>query len=121
MKTSHIIALVPVLVLGLSACALGPDYVSSNYYQDYTCNQITLEKQRVAAKLEEATQAESTERLFDTAASLFGMTPESRYSRDRDSDEAERLRNQYDVLERTAIQKDCPANASSLPQTRGRF
>jgi len=98
--------------ISLSGCATAPKsdpaYVSPAQYQAYNCNQIRAEMQRVSGKLEQASQANATGQVLGTALAAFAISQGYGIYDDGNGDvEYRRLSNQYDVLEQTAIQKEC--------------
>ena len=101
------------LLITLSGCSSSPEsdpaYVSPTQYLGYNCNQIGAEMKRVSAKIEQAneTQGDKTaEMVLNTALSAYAIS--RGYGVGSSDDSAyRRLINQYDVLEQTAIQKEC--------------
>lgn len=96
--------------VGLAGCATTPEsdpaYVSPMQYQDYNCKQIKAEMRRVSGKIEQAAQTNQTGQVLDAAMTVFAISQGyGVYS--EDNPEYRRLQNQYDVLEQTAIQKEC--------------
>ena len=97
-------------LLILSACAHKPEsnpaYISPSHYSDYNCTQISAERNRISTKLDQAGQVNATGQALDTALAAFAIS--QGYSFKRGGSEAlERLKNQYEVLEQEAIQKEC--------------
>ncbi len=99
-----------VLIIGLTGCATSPEsdpaYISPTHYSNYNCNQISAEMQRVSGKIEQAKQANTTGKVLDTALAAFAISQGYGYE-DSNGSQYQRLVNQYDVLEQTAIQKEC--------------
>ena len=96
--------------MGLAGCTTAPEsdpaYVSPLQYQDYNCKQIKAEMRRISGKIEQAAQANQTGQVLDAALTVFAISQGyGVYS--EDNPEYRRLQNQYDVLEQTAIQKEC--------------
>lgn len=96
--------------VGLAGCATAPEsdpaYVSPLQYQDYNCKQIKAEMRRVSGKIEQAAKTDQTGQVLDAALTVFAISQGyGVYS--EDNPEYRRLQNQYDVLEQTAIQKEC--------------
>lgn len=104
-------------MLGLSACASqspekDPTYISPNYYNDYNCNQLKAEKKRVTTKLEQMAELEdnsdATGQVLNTALMAFAISRGYGVNTGNEENTAyKRLYNQYEVLEQTAIQKEC--------------
>lgn len=114
MKQPKALAVSLALMLAISGCTktnnapeADPAYISPTHYSDFNCNQISAEMQRVSAKLDQAEQSDMASEVLGTAFAVFAMT--KGYSVDNGSDNVttRRLRNQYDVLEQTAIRKEC--------------
>lgn len=102
--------LIGLIFLSLAGCANEPDpsYVSPNLYQSYNCKQIKAERVRLSSKLNQASQTNQTGQVLDAAVNIFAISQGYGYS-DENGREAEfrRLNNQYEVLDQTAIQKEC--------------
>lgn len=112
MKNFNFIFSTSLILLSLSGCATAPEadpsYVSPTHYQDYNCKQLKAELYRVSGKLEQASQANATGQVLGTALAAFAISQGYAIYDDGNGDvEYRRLSNQYDVLEQTAIQKDC--------------
>lgn len=96
----------------LAGCATAPQddpaYVSPTMYQDYSCKQISAEMRRITGKLNQGKQTDATGQVLSAAVMAFGMSQGySMYSSGDDDTVTRRLANQYDVLEQTAIRKNC--------------
>ena len=104
-----------IICLGLAGCASSPEsdpaYISPTHYSNYNCNQISAEMQRVSGKIEQLEQTEKTEAaevVLGTALQAFAISQGYGISSNDDKNvQYRRLANQYDVLEQTAIQKEC--------------
>jgi len=102
-----------ILIIGLAGCATSqtpeadPAYISPAHYSNYNCNQISAEMQRVSAKIEQTSQANATGKVLDTALAAFAISQGYGVSDGKDDVQHRRFVNQYDVLEQTAIQKEC--------------
>lgn len=106
--TSTIFVLSLMMITGCaSAPESDPAYVAPTHYANYNCNQISSEMQRISTKMEQAKQANTTGKVLDTALAAFAISQGYGYSSDNDDVQYRRLVNQYDVLEQTAIQKEC--------------
>ena len=110
MKTLTTLTVATVFALSIAACASSPEsdpaYISPNHYNSFNCNQISAEMQRVTAKLEQAEETEMAKTVLNSAVNIFAIS--QGYGVDNEDDvTAKRLRNQYDVLEQTAIRKEC--------------
>ena len=114
MKRLNITILSGVLIIGLAGCSTSPEsdptYISSNHYADYNCKQISAERQRVSTKLEQMStgKSETADKVLDTALAAFAISQGYGFSNGGDDNVGyRRLYNQYEVLEQTAIQKEC--------------
>ncbi len=119
MKKLNITILSGILIVGLSACAeknkFDPTYISPMHYLSFNCNQISLEMQRVSTKLEQMVEKDQSDtqdtagKVFDTALAAFAIAKNGSYTKQNNKDRTayERLSNQYDILEQTAINKEC--------------
>lgn len=106
-----------IAIMGLTACASNspekdPTYISPNYYNDYNCKQLSAEKKRVSTKLEQMAEIEegddTTGQVLNTALMAFAISRGYGINSGNDENTAyKRLYNQYEVLEQTAIQKEC--------------
>ena len=105
--------LLPILlILGITGCATSPEndpaYISPTHYSNYNCKQISAEMQRVSGKMEQAKQANTTDQVLGTALAAYAVSQGYGFTTDDSADvEYRRLVNQYDVLEQTAIKKEC--------------
>jgi hypothetical protein len=85
-----------------------PAYVSPAQYSDYNCKQIKLEMQRITAHLQPSKQADTTGQVLNTALLAYAVSKDySFYQGGQDNTETRRLQNQYNVLEQTAVKKEC--------------
>ncbi len=117
MKQKMNFTLTIITVLGLSACASkspesDPTYISPNHYQNYNCKQLSAEKKRVNSKLEQMAKlnegSDTTGQVLSTALAAFAVSRGYSFQSGQDENTAyKRLYNQYEVLEQTAIQKEC--------------
>lgn len=94
----------------LMACNTAPQtdpaYVSPNHYSDYNCNQISAEMRRVSSKMQQIERENQSGQVLDAALAAYAMSQGYGYSGGDDT-EHRRLVNQYDILEQTAIRKEC--------------
>lgn len=109
-----ILPTIALAIVGLSGCSTSkspesdPAYISPNHYSDYNCKQLSAEKQRVSSKLEQMSGGSNdvAGQVLNTALSAFAIS--RGYSIGGDDNTAyRRLYNQYEVLEQTAIEKEC--------------
>ncbi len=118
MLSEKFIKRVSVVLLGvfLASCATPPEKVSATYvspltYQDYSCDQVKGELQRVNRKIIEITGAQQKEANKDAVAMGVGLVlfwPALFFLMGDDKkDELARLKGEYDALETAAIKKDC--------------
>lgn len=113
MRRLNIIIISGVLIIGLMGCSTSPKspetdpaYVSPNHYTHFNCGQLNAEKVRISSKLEQANQDNATGQVLNTALAAFAISQGHGY-RQKDNTAYRRLLNQYDVLEQTAIAKEC--------------
>lgn len=95
----------------LSGCASNspesdPSYVSPTFYQGYNCKQIKAEKLRLNSKIEQALKVNPSNQVLDTVLSAYAISQGYGVS-NQENKELKRFQNQFDVLEQTAIQKEC--------------
>jgi hypothetical protein len=118
MRQKKKLTLTVMVTIGLSACASSQSsesdstYISPNHYQNYNCNQINAEKKRVNSKLEQMAELsesdDTTGQVLNTALMAFAISRGYGFKSGQDENTAyKRLYNQYEVLEQTAIQKEC--------------
>lgn len=113
MKLLNITIISGVIIIGLAGCSTSPesnpDYISPTHYSNYNCKQIEAEKQRVSSKLEQMTvgQNDTADKVFDTALAAFAISKGYGFNNTNSGNLKQRLYNQYEVLEQTAIEKEC--------------
>lgn len=98
-------------LLTVGACASSdPSYVSPEEYAEYNCKQIRAEMNRVSTKIEQAQKQHketgTEELVLNTALAAFAVSRGYNVG-GSDNSGYERLVNQYDVLEKLSIQKEC--------------
>ena len=100
----------------LSSCAsssedISAQYVSPMQYQSYNCNQIRMEMQRVARRVNEIAGVQDDEATKDAVALGVGLVLfwPALFFMIGDDKEAElgRLKGEYEALEKAAIKKEC--------------
>lgn len=117
---------IPLLAQMLAACStpasnVQAQYISPYQYNTYSCENIRVELTRVSARVQELTVAQNQEAMKDTFAlgvglvlfwpALFFMIGDDK------KEELSRLKGEYEALERTAIEKNCPV-AAELQEAR---
>ncbi|MGB7285409.1 MAG: hypothetical protein WBC71_00590 [Salaquimonas sp.] len=117
MKRTRSIITAIALVGMLSACASKPKdieaaYVSPLNYEPYTCDQLSLEAQRVSARAAEATGAQQKKASNDAVAVGVGLVlfwPALFFIKGNGAKEAElaRLKGEMETIEKVSIQKNC--------------
>ena len=128
MRYGNRLKAIAVLVLLAFAwgCATPPDQISPSYcspalYQDYSCEQINQELNRVRRKVIEVTNQQQSEATKDAVAFGVGMVLfwPALFFMIGDDKKAElaRLKGEYETLEDLAIQKEC-AMAEELRKAR---
>jgi hypothetical protein len=126
-------------ILVLSACAtpsvdVGPSYVSPLQYQNYSCDQLIAEAQRISNRAAEAAGAQDQRRKRDALATTVGIVifwPSLFFIRGDNEKTAElaRLKGEMDAIEQTSIQKNCgivfekkaPAQPEQPPRRAGNY
>ena len=112
---------IPILVLGLSACASNPDklgqsYVSPLKYADYTCRQLASEQETVSSRTVEVYNRLKKERTADNwqmGIGLLVLWPTLFLLEGGDGVEAteySRLKGEYEALRQVNLQKSCDIN-----------
>lgn len=106
----RILFLFPCAIL-LQSCSSGPTkdptYISPIHYQSYDCKQISMEMDRVSKKIDVKTQTEAAPQVLNTALAAFAISQGYGVYGEEENVELRRLKNQYDVLDETAIRKKC--------------
>jgi hypothetical protein len=105
-------------IMALSGCATSSDeirasYVSPLQYQDYNCQQIGQEAERVSSRAAEVAGVQDQKRSDDQIAmgvgvvlfwpALFMVKGDG-----QTASELARLKGEFDTLEKVAIEKKCP-------------
>lgn len=116
LKTKKLISLVCASCLFLSSCAASSESIKASYvsplaYQNYNCNQISMEIGRISRRVSEVTGQQDDMREKDSVAlgvglivfwpALFFMIG------DDQKEELGRLKGEYEALEKAAIEKEC--------------
>ncbi len=106
-----------ILLMGfILGCSAPPEKVKSSYvsplqYNNFNCNQISMEIQRVDRKISEVSETQRQEANKDSAAVAAGMClfwPALFMTMGPDSSaELANLKGAFDALEQAAIQKEC--------------
>lgn len=113
MKLLNITIISGIMIIGLVGCSTSPesnpDYISPTHYSNYNCKQIEAEKQRVSTKMEQMTTGKNktADKVLDTALAAFAISQGYGFSNGDNDVAYRRLYNQYEVLEQTAIEKEC--------------
>ncbi|MBU6407750.1 MAG: hypothetical protein KGS44_11535 [Alphaproteobacteria bacterium] len=116
------------LSLGLAGCASSPNnisplYVSPMVYQGYSCEQISMELQRIGARVAEVSGQQQRAANNDAVAMGVGLVifwPALFFlASDNDKrEELSRLRGEYDALQQSGTMKNCfaPPTTAAAPQ-----
>ena len=116
-----------------SASDIKPAYVSPLQYQQYSCQQIAAEAERVSQRAAEATGVQNSKASNDAVATgvalvLFWPAAFMIKGDGQSAAELARLKGEFDALERTSIEKNCglkfgqqaaPATAKPKREPRG--
>ena len=123
------------LALLAAGCASSSDTVTGSYvsplqYQNYTCQQLGEEAQRISARVAQASGVQDKKRSDDalaTTAAVIIFWPAAFFVSGNDQNTAElsRLKGEFETVEKVSIQKNCnlqfrsppPPPAASQPQT----
>ena len=114
MKKSLLLALIAVLVF--TGCAkkaeeIQPAYISPLQFQHYSCDQLQIEMQRVAAKVAQVADVQNKEHKKDVVATTVGLVvfwPALFLLAGGDkAQELSHLKGEYDALQKAAIDKNC--------------
>jgi len=106
---------IATLVL-MSGCAKKAEdiqaaYISPLQYQNYSCQQLQMEMERVRAKVAEVAEAQDKQHTKDVVATTVGLVvfwPALFMLAGSDkAQELSHLKGEYDALQRAAIAKDC--------------
>lgn len=103
-------------LLMLAGCSSGnfsaydPAYISPDTYADYSCPQLHTEMVLTNQRLEDLSDAANGKAMFNAAVNMYAQS--EGYNVDgpgngADKTELRRLKNKYDVLEETAVRKNC--------------
>ena len=113
----HVVITTSVIILiVLSGCSKNPQsasgaYVSPIFYKDYSCDQVTLEMQRVASKVSEVSGVQRSKATNDAVVTGVGVVifwPALFFLMDNDKEqELAQLKGELDALEQAAVQKNC--------------
>ena len=117
MKRFNLAAL-GLAVLTLSGCAdtgasiYDRAYVAPDSYADYSCDQLHTQMVLTTQKLNDMQDTAQGKSMFNAAVSVYAQSQGYGFDGNnrQDSDDAvelRRLKNQYDVLENTAVRKSC--------------
>jgi hypothetical protein len=111
--------------LALAGCAsrsadIAPSYVSPVLYQNYTCQQIAMESQNVAAHAAEMAGAQDQKRTNDqiaTGVAVVVFWPAAFFVGGDGNTAAElaRLKGQMQTLEQASVQKNCGIQFRQAP------
>jgi hypothetical protein len=99
-----------------------PQYVSPMVYQGYTCDQISMELQRIGARVSEVTGQQQRAANNDAVAMGVGLVifwPALFFlAGDNDKrEELSRLRGEYDALQQAGTMRNCFAAQPTQPIT----
>ena len=94
-------------------------------YQSYSCDQVTLEMQRIASKVSEVSGVQRRKATTDAVATGVGVVifwPALFFLMSSDKEqELARLKGESDALEQVAIQKNCHQLLEQIEQERKEF
>ncbi|MCB1512767.1 MAG: hypothetical protein KDJ36_17870 [Hyphomicrobiaceae bacterium] len=96
----------------LSACAktpesIGPAYVSTFQYQNYSCDQLREEQQRLDVAYATAAAQQQQARRNDTLGVILIGLPVSSLSGDNIAAQIASLKGQQEAVQKTIIEKNC--------------
>ena len=108
----------------LSACASSPQNITATYvsplqYQNFTCQQLGLESQRIGARVAEVTgqqQQKANNDAVATGVAVVLFWPAVFFLGGGDqSAELSRLKGESDAIQQAAIQKNCMSQPAPAP------
>lgn len=117
--------LIFVAGLMLGGCAKSSSDVTGSYvspiqYQNYTCEQLRQEAQRISTRVAQASGVQDQKRSNDqiaTAAAIVIFWPAAFLVGGDDQNTAElaRLKGEFDAIEQASIQKNCGIQFQQAP------
>lgn len=117
MKSSIRVAAAAAITLSLASCATRPDKIEASYvsplaYQDYSCEQLVQEAQRVSSRASEVTGAQRKKAQGDAVAmgvALVVFWPALFFIKGNGATESEvaRLKGEMNAIEEVSVQKNC--------------
>ncbi len=101
-----------VVLATLAACAKRPESISASYisdipYRGLTCEQISMEQQRLNSAYTAAAKQQENARSGDVVGVLLIGIPVSSLSGDNIAPEIARLKGESDALHRAAMTNGC--------------
>lgn len=116
-----------ILCCALAACAssssdIAASYVSPITYQNYTCQQLSEELQRISARVQQVSGTVDSRASNDKVAMGVGMVIfwPALFFLKGDGPEAQelgRLKGEYDAVEEAGVRSNCGFNTPKLPVT----
>lgn len=117
MPVSFRVAATAVLCLSLTSCATRPEKIEASYvsplvYQEYSCDQLVQEAQRISMRASEVTGQQRKKAQGDAVAmgvALVVFWPALFFIKGNGATESEiaRLKGEMNALEEVSIQKNC--------------
>jgi len=122
MRTIWIAAACGLIVAGCAKNAdqVGAIYVSPILYENYTCQQLAEEAQRVSSRAAQASGVQNQKSVNDAVAMTVGLVivwPALFFIKGNDENTAElaRLKGQMDAIEQASIRKKCGIKFQHAP------
>lgn len=111
------IAAISAAAFLLAGCAKAPEdippsFVSDTSYTSWSCQNLTIEGQKLGAGMSSAYSKQRTAREGDTVGVILLGLPVASLTGDNVAPEVARLKGEYEAVRRAATAKNCP----SIPQ-----
>jgi hypothetical protein len=120
--------LVMALGAAISGCASHADQITGSYtsplqYQNYTCNQLGEEAQRISARVTHLSgiqDQKATNDAIATTAAVIIFWPAAFLVGGNDQNTAElaRLKGEFEAMEKVSIQKNCGIEFRQQPSSQ---
>ena len=97
---------------GVDNASTDPTYVPAGLYDNYTCDQLHVQMNLTSAKITDLSDEENGKDVINAVVSAYAASQgygfeDRRRHESENAVELRRQKNKYDVLEETAIRKNC--------------
>lgn len=114
-KTTLMIFAATLLLTGCNGAdnaSTDPTYVPAGLYDNYTCDQLHVQMNLTTAKITDLSDEENGKDVMNAVVSAYAASQgygfdDRRRKESENAIELRRQKNKYDVLEETAIRKNC--------------